>query len=159
MNAIRRIVRPDREPMSLLEQRVYEICVEAAETGREMPPNDAITELIGSQASGGSTIAGILMRLDRKGYISRKAFQKGRQIKITDTGKETAAPACTAPHWRERPPGPPAPTLQLVRSTSPSVSRQIELEAQRLDKDLPAFLSDLAYIGWFEYLAEQKRGE
>lgn len=141
--------------LSTIERRVYEICVLAAETGSALPTNEEINALIGSHSSTGATAASILRRLRTKGYIQHDIYQRGRQVTIIATGKQTAPPACLAPHWRLRKEAVPTPSLQLVRQEPKAASAQIEAEARKLGKAIPDFLGDLVYIGWHTYLGEQ----
>jgi hypothetical protein len=90
--------RPGLEPLTPIEQRVYDICVAAADAGRPLDSGEAMTEMIG--AAGVSTVPGILKRLERKGWITRSVFQRGRQVCITATGRCTVPPRDQTPHWR-----------------------------------------------------------
>jgi hypothetical protein len=103
-----------------------------------------------------STVPGIMRRLEVKGFIKRNIFQRGRQVCIVETGECTAAPPCTAPHWRQRTETTPTPAIQQIRERVP-MAAEIEMEARRLGKHVTEFLADLVYIGWHEYRAEQER--
>lgn len=155
MNAPARL--PVRPALTAIERMVYDICVVAADEGEPMPSNDDITEQIGSRSSTGSTAVGVLKRLVDKGYIGHEVFQRGRQVTIVDTGRKTAAPPNTAPHWRLREDRPPTPAIQNLRQASQSVSTLIEQEARMLNRPFPDFLSDLVLMGWRTYLFERGR--
>lgn len=86
---------PDLTPV---ERRVYEICVAAADSGRPLDSTEDMGAAIG--ATSFSTVPGILKRLERKGWIRRSVFQKGRQVCITASGRCTTAPHDQTPHWR-----------------------------------------------------------
>lgn len=156
------LVRDSLAALSHIERAVLSICEQAANAGRPLESNDDIMEALTScgfylSAYGGGTIPGIMERLQRKGFIERIKYQRGRQVCITATGKCTAPPACTAPHWRLRPKNDPIPTpaIHKVRERAP-MAQQIELEARRLGKSMSDFLADLVYIGFHAYQAEQE---
>jgi hypothetical protein len=144
-------------PLTAIEKRVLEICVQAAEEGRELDSIEDMRQAIGAVSY--STVPGVMKRLEAKGYIERTIFQKGRQVCIPSTGKCTALPANTAPHWRLRPNTVPSPAIQAVAERSKPIAAMIEAEARRAGKPMAVLLADLVYIGWHEYLAEQERGE
>lgn len=135
MNAFARAPRfPfDNDPlpaMTPIERQVFEICETAADAGKILPSNDDIAARIGSQSSGGSTVAGVLKRLTDKGYITHDVYQRGRQVTIVATGRQTAPPACTTPHWRkilERAQG-NTPTLprHTIANTLPTLRAYLE---------------------------------
>lgn len=141
--------------LTFIEQQVFDICQQAANAGKAMPTNDDIALRIGSRGSGGSTVAGILGRLATKGKIKHDVYQRGRQITIVATGKQTAPPPSLAIHWRKRTDLVPAPSVPIMRQRTPTTSEQIEQEARALGKAVPDFLADLVYIGWAGYLAEK----
>jgi hypothetical protein len=143
--------------LSQIERDVFAICIAAASENR---PLDSTEEIMGKLNLGGfSTVPGVLLRLEQKGMIARTVYQKGRQVRIIATGQCTAAPANTAPHWRnrDRSEDPPVPAIHLVREKAQSAAMLIEQEARRLGKPMTDFLADLVYIGWAEYLDEQGR--
>jgi hypothetical protein len=131
------------------------MCVKAAAEGRELDPIEDMRMALGALSY--STIPGIMKRLEAKGYISRTVYQRGRQVCIAATGKCTAEPRNTAPHWRFRTDRTPTPTIQTVREKAKPVAAMIEAEARLLGKSLTDFLGDLVYIGWHEYQAEKER--
>lgn len=90
--------QPGLPALTVIERRIYEMCVEAAESGRELDSIEAMTVAIG--ATGVSTVPGIMKRLETKGWITRSVFQKGRQVCITATGKCSIPPRNVTPHWR-----------------------------------------------------------
>lgn len=90
--------QPGLPPLTPVEQQIFEMCYAAAEEGRELDSTEAMATRIGANSF--STVPGILKRLERKGWISRSVFQKGRQVCITATGRCTIAPRDTTPHWR-----------------------------------------------------------
>jgi hypothetical protein len=145
---------PD-DGLSQIERDILGLCARAAADGRQL---ESIEEMMGMFGfSSYSTIPGIMRRLEAKGFITRRIFQRGRQVCITATGQCSAPPACTAPHWRLRAETPPTPPVQQVRQKWPSLSAAIEQEARQLRKPMTDFLADLVYIGWHEFQAEAER--
>jgi DNA-binding MarR family transcriptional regulator len=143
--------------LSPIERRVLELCEAAAERDQPAPSIEDLTVAIG--ATGVSTVPGIMKRLEAKGFISRRIYQRGRVVCITATGQSTAEPSNTSPHWRFRIDQPQTPTIQAVREKSKPIAAMIEAEARLTGKPIASFLADLVYIGWHEYQAEKERGE
>lgn len=90
--------QPGLPALTPVEQRIYEMCVAAANEGRELDSTEVMATKIGANSF--STVPGILKRLERKGWISRSVFQKGRQVCIKASGRCTVAPRDQTPHWR-----------------------------------------------------------
>jgi SOS-response transcriptional repressor LexA len=110
------------EPLTFIERRVYEICVAAANENRPLDSIEDMTDEIG--ASSVSTIPGIMRRLERKGWIVRLCYQRGRQVRIVESGRCTLGPKDKTPHWRTDPSRPkpvPAVPPHLLRDRAPSV--------------------------------------
>jgi DNA-binding Lrp family transcriptional regulator len=143
-----------RDMLSPIERRVLEICEQAADDGRELDSIESMAAAIG--ASGVATVPGIMKRLEAKGYITRTVYQKGRRVCIAATGKCTATPRNTAPHWRMRTEALPTPAIQALRERSKPIAAMIEAEARMSGKSHSEFLADLVYIGWHEYQAEKE---
>lgn len=153
--------------LSQIERAVLAICEQAAEDGRPLDSNDDIMEVLADRgfdhrgeplgAYGGGTIPGIMERLQRKGYIERIKFQRGRQVCIVATGKCSTPPACTAPHWRLRPKSDPIPTpaIHKVREGGP-IATEIEQDARSRGKSMAEHLMDLIYIGHHAFRAERE---
>lgn len=114
-----------------------------------------IVEAIGSQNWLGGTAAGILNRLEEKGLITRTFFQRGVQVCIVETGQCTAAPTCTAPHWRNRTENVPAPAIQAVRERVPTVLEMAEKAAKLEGCDTQTMLHHFVYIGAHAYMQER----
>ena len=70
------------------EQACYEMLIEAAEMGQPCPVNIDIEVALGydSCSMGALTIT----RLERKGLIRVKRYQRFREVQIVETGKWTA---------------------------------------------------------------------
>jgi SOS-response transcriptional repressor LexA len=81
-----------------IERSIYEMCVAAANENRPLDSTEVMAEAIGANSY--STVPGILKRLEKKGWITRSVFQKGRQVCITATGRCTVPPRDQTPHWR-----------------------------------------------------------
>lgn len=81
------------------ERSVYDFIEAAAAEDRELEPNDEIAHQCGWSGTG--TVSDILRRLERKGVIKVESFQRGRKVWVARMEKWTAAPPCTAPHWRD----------------------------------------------------------
>lgn len=143
--------------LSPIEREVLRLCERAAAEGRLLESIEEMRHGLGALSY--STVPGIMKRLEAKGYISRKVFQRGRQVCITATGQCTAPPSNTAPHWRFRVETPPTPAIQAVRERARSMAELIESEARQLGKPLSVFLADLVYIGWHGYKAEKEQDE
>jgi hypothetical protein len=88
----------DMPPLTAIEHRVLEYIERAALQERELEPKDDIAHQLGFSGTG--TIRGIELRLERKGYIKIKCFQRGRQMYAVRLGKWTKPPMCVVPHWR-----------------------------------------------------------
>jgi hypothetical protein len=80
------------------ERTVLQFVEAAAEAGRELESNEDIAEHL--NFSGTGTVRGIMLRLERKGYIVTESFQRGRRVFSKRIGKWTRSPLCTIPHWR-----------------------------------------------------------
>lgn len=95
-------IKPSRQPglpdLTPVERQIYEMCVTAANEGRELDSTEIMATRIGANSF--STVPGILKRLERKGWITRSVFQKGRQVCIVQSGRCTIAPPDQTPHWR-----------------------------------------------------------
>jgi SOS-response transcriptional repressor LexA len=90
--------KPGLPELTPVERQIYEMCVKAAEENRELDSTEIMATQIGANSY--STVPGILKRLERKGWISRSVFQKGRQVCVTATGRCTVPPRDQTPHWR-----------------------------------------------------------
>lgn len=143
-------------PLTAIERAVFDFCERAAREGRPLEPTETIMEAIG--ATGSATIPGILKRLERKGYISRTIYQRGRKVCITATGQCTLPPNDTSPHWRlrDRSQDAPAPAIQQTRQRDLSLFAMIEQAARAEGKPITEFLVDLVYIGWHGFSAERE---
>lgn len=85
--------------LSHVERQVLAFVARAAEAGRELESNEEIADQLDFNGTG--TIRGILLRLEKKGYIETRSFQRGRQVYHKGLRLWTAAPPCKVPHWRE----------------------------------------------------------
>jgi SOS-response transcriptional repressor LexA len=142
--------RRANESLTAVEQRVYEICVRAAEEGRELDSIEDMRMELGALSY--STIPGIMKRLEEKGYISRTIYQKGRRVCITSSGQCTTDPSNTAPHWRLRTEKVPAPAIHQIRERAKPLAQMIEAKARSLGKPVHEFLMDCVYVGFHEIM-------
>lgn len=128
------------------ERIVYEALVKAADACAPCPKHDDLNELIGATST--STSPTIVKRLEEKGWVEVDRFQRTRRVRIVATGKCTALPLNTAPHWRNRPKNVPAPASITVRTRRPDIAAEIFTEAARLGKPAVEYLADLVFVGW-----------
>jgi hypothetical protein len=80
-----------------IERKVLEYIERAALQERQVEAKDEIAFQLGFKGTG--TVRGIELRLERKGYIKIKCFQRGRQMYAVRLGKWTKPPMCMVPHW------------------------------------------------------------
>jgi SOS-response transcriptional repressor LexA len=89
---------PDQLPaLTEIERKVLDFIERAALQERQIEPKDEIAHQLGFSGTG--TIRGIELRLERKGYIKIKCYQRGRQIYAVRLDKWTKPPMCIVPHW------------------------------------------------------------
>lgn len=92
---------PVREPLTPVEQMVYEILMEAAENNSVCPDYLDLNEVCGFESSSASP--GVVKRIEKKGWIKVERYQRFRQVMIVETEKWTArSPSqhTTNPHVR-----------------------------------------------------------
>jgi hypothetical protein len=90
-------VTPDRD------LKVYLAYNRAAELGLPAPTCDELCELL-DEGDGGPVVAttvNITRRLEKRGLIKVRRYQRYREVQIVATGKWTADARCRTPHWRE----------------------------------------------------------
>jgi hypothetical protein len=92
--------KADLPALTGVEMVALDFLTDAANAGRQVTQQQ-LAIAVGSQSPNSGTAPGILKRLENKGRIRRKYFQRGVQVCIVATGQCTAEPACKAPHWRE----------------------------------------------------------
>ncbi len=125
------VARDIAAPLSAAEKSALEVCRAKAEAGDRITQYD-ICEAVGSENWNGGTMAGILNRLQDKGYIERIFYQRGLQICIPGTGYCTAPPPNQTIHWRKRPATAmaPTPTIQAVAQRSHTLLSRMEARAK-----------------------------
>jgi len=146
------------------ELAVYQRLRAAAEAGAPCPGNRELCALIGSitPTSGPKYLA----RLTRKGLIRVEGYANGRMVTILRTGRATARPLHTSPHWRQLRAAAVVPAVRHVldgRAPAPAFGRlkedygaladDIRREAFRMRIGLPDFLSGLVLLGWRVHVA------
>ena len=139
--------------MTERERIVYEALNAAAEACLPAPRNDDLMEMVG--CSSDSTPPHTIRRLEEKGLIEVARFQRSRQVCIVATGKCTAMPLSSAPHWRDRPKDVPTPSISAVRARQPDIAAQIMTWAASRSMPICDVLADLVYVGW---QVEKERG-
>lgn len=139
--------------LTVSERIVYDELRRAADACEPCPRNEDLAELAGFTSLGG--IADLVRKLERKGMIEAERFQKTRQVCIVETGKCTARPLNTAPHWRNRPRETLRPAPQIVSQRKPDVASQIFAWAARRGVSVSDALADLVFVGWE---VEKERG-
>lgn len=85
-------------PLTEIERSVLEFVERAALQERELESNEAIADALGFSGTG--TIRGIMLRLERKGYVRIESYQRGRKVYATRVERWTRPPMCVVPHWR-----------------------------------------------------------
>lgn len=135
-----------RDALSASERAALEVCRRFADEGRRITQYD-ICEAIGSENWNGGTMAGVLNRLEAKGYITRTIYQRGVQICIAETGKCTFPPDDKTPHWRLRTDRTPAPAIQSVKQQAPNEAKEIEQDARDRGLSYHQHMMDLVLIG------------
>jgi hypothetical protein len=137
------------------ERIIYAEVVRCACEQREMATCDDLSDLLGGSAV--STTVGILQRLERKGVIRIKRFQRSRQVYVVELDKWTREPSNTVPHWRDipRPTNLPTVSIHTYAQRRQDEAMLIQTEARKLGKMPADFIADLIHAGWHEYLASK----
>lgn len=81
------------------EMMVYRELRRAALAGEPCPTCDALVDLIGANAV--ATTVNIIRRLETRGLIKVKRYQRTRQVWVAEVDASTAEPSSDAQHWRE----------------------------------------------------------
>lgn len=147
----------DSPLLSPVEKTALALCAERARRQQPITQLD-LTIAVGSGNWTGSTAAGILNRLERKGYIERTYYQRGVQVCIVETGECTAPPTNQATHWRDRDEPVQTPPIHELRKYKPHATTIIEREAAASGKAMHDFLQDLVFNGlelWLDRRADQ----
>ncbi len=139
--------------LPLKDRLIYGELHRAAVAGKPCPTADDLVDVSGYSAVS-STVEAI-QRLEKRGLIEVRRYQRSRQIMIVETGQWTARPLNQAPHWRERPREIPAPSLAIVRTRDVDVSAEIMKWASSRGVSLGEALADLVFVGW---KVEMERG-
>ena len=82
------------------DRRGFAMLKFAANEGQPCPKNETFCMELGFASTSGPVA--MLARLERKGMIRVQRFQKSRMVEIIASGKKTAEPENTTPHWRAR---------------------------------------------------------
>ncbi|ALC13821.1 hypothetical protein [Sphingopyxis sp. 113P3] len=139
--------------LPMKDRRIYGALVKAAEAGQPAPIADDLVDISG-YSSVSSTVDAV-KRLEQRGLIEVRRYQRSRQIMIVETGLWTALPLNTAPHWRDRPRDIPTPAPATVKARDADVSAEILKWASSRGVGLSEALADLVFVGW---KVEMERG-
>jgi len=115
------------QPLTEIERVVLEFVERAALQGRELESNDEIGDHLKFTSTGG--VRAVMLRLERKGVIKVRSFQRGRSVFAVRVGKWTKPPLCTVPHWRSverssRDATPTQPVVALIQA--PTVMDEVQ---------------------------------
>ena len=135
------------ENLTISERTVLEYVERAAEQNRELEPNDEIGDALGFSGTG--TVRGIILRLERKGYVKVRSYQRGRAVFAVRINKWTRPPLCLVPHWRtiaqksykETPTQPPQRLMQVptVMEAVDSLMKERAMTMQEAQVTLMAY--------------------
>lgn len=128
------------------ETKVFRALWSAAEREEPCPTVDDLRDLLDFSSCSGTVQ--IVQRLEEKGLIEVQRFQRTRQVCIVATGKCTARPINTAPHWRDRPKETPSPSIAIVRERKPNLAGEIMAWAGSRNVAYADALADLVFVGW-----------
>lgn len=92
------VASTDLPSLTEIEHAVLQFIERAALQDRELEANDDIGHALGFSGTG--TVRGIMLRLERKGYITTQSYQRGRKVYAARIDKWTKPPLCVVPHWR-----------------------------------------------------------
>jgi hypothetical protein len=135
-------------PLTPVERIAFEAIKQIINEGRQVRKAE-ICAAVGSENWDGGTASGIIGRLEAKGYISRRKFQRGMIVCIGDTC--SAPPNDQSPHWRDRERAVPVPAIQAIRQREPELAVLIEKAARAEGKFLNDFLADCTFNGFRLY--------
>lgn len=76
------------------------ILMRAANQGLPCPSNEHFCAALGFKSS--SAVVYMMDRLQRRGLIKVQRFQRSRVVEIVLSGKKTATPKNTTPHWQDK---------------------------------------------------------
>jgi hypothetical protein len=125
--------------------------MQAADEGQPCPTCDELLDLLPHRRAVSHTVE-IVQALEARGIIKVDRFQRARRVTIVSSGRATAQPGSTAPHWRTRPASIPSITPATVQQRKPDTATAMFNEARRLGKSPQDFLCDLTWIGWEMHL-------
>jgi DNA-binding MarR family transcriptional regulator len=140
------------------EQIIYAEVVRCATLDLEMTSCDDLADMLGGAAV--STTVGILNRLEKKGVIRIKRYQRSRQVYVVELDLSTREPRNKTPHWREQEREPvPSIHQQTLKAYNPKLAERVLKEAFKVGKTPPEFMELLVRIGFAEWEAEQAEQE
>lgn len=136
------------------EAVIFRALADAAAQSQPCPTADDLAALIPDGSV--TRTVDIVRRLEQRGVIAVKRYQRGRQVLIVSTGDLTQPPASASIHWRLRPKTIPAPTVDSIRTRNPDIFRQIEAAASREQRLVADFLGDLVFMGLDSYQQDRE---
>lgn len=122
------------------EMMIYRAIVRAVQEDRECPTCDDLCDLIGS-ASVTSSVQ-IIQRLERKGMIKVRRYQRSRQVYVHALDAWTKEPANKSEPWREQ-----AVTLSALKAERPDEAIEMQIEADRRGVSLAQYLRTCVWAG------------
>jgi len=145
------------ETLTAVEKNVLEFIERAALQGRELEPNDTIGLHLGFNPQCGGVRA-VMRRIERKGFIKIRSFQRGRSVFAVRIGKWTKPPLCTVPHWRtieekSRDETPTQPVYALIEA--PTVMDEVQRLMRERSLSMPQAQIVLMSYGVMMLAAEQ----
>jgi len=138
---------PDRDRI------IYGALARAAKHGLPCPTADDLVEMSGLSSVSGTVDA--MHRLENRGLIEVRRFQRSRQVRIVETNEWTSLPLNCAPHWRDRPREVPGPSVTHMRDKYVGLAADMERWARGRGVSFADALVDLAWVGW---KVEMERG-
>jgi hypothetical protein len=139
---------PAKRPLTADQRVVLKAIVAAARAGARAPTADDLLALLPHRESVSTTV-NIIQALEARGMIKVERYQRSRRI-ILPSGKATAMPTNTTPHWRDRPRNIPSPARAAIERR-PEPAEAIMAEARKAGRAPQDFLADLVWIGWQAY--------
>jgi hypothetical protein len=141
------------------ERIIYAEVVRCAVEEITMTGQDDLSSLLGGSSV--STTVSIMHRLERKGLIRVKRYQRSRHVYVVEMDRWTAEPVNKSPHWRDvpRPTNLPTVALPTIAMRRPDQAAAIQTEIRRRGAMPADFIAELVHIGWHEYLAARAEAE
>jgi hypothetical protein len=114
---------PTQYDRDTAKEAIFQRIDQAAQLGEICPTADELAEVAGVESV--STTVALMHMLEDEGRIEVARFQKSRQVTIVATGRRTAEPTNTTPHWREvdkRSADTPTLPIHTIAHTAPNLA-------------------------------------